>query len=276
MNTLILGGNGFIGSNIAKGLKRLGHNIQVIDYPEIDLSMNLTEFIDWCKVNKLKECDTLINCVGVNGAQESFSLLRHFFQLNGFSAMNVAHLIKQLGCTTFIHISSETVLGAGENIDEKRQMAPAHPYAFSKGIFEAYMMTDPIFDSIKSIALRLPIITGEDNSIESALDFIKQDFTSGGPVVLYGDGSHKRKFMSVDDAAGVVEICLQTSQNGFQILHSPGVILSMIEIYEHLCKEQDSRPEIIFKEPRTVSQISTLVSQTSEVFRDSNLSSIFK
>ena len=276
MKTLILGGNGFIGRNIAKGLQGLGHDIQVIDYPEIDLSMNLPEFTDWCKVNKLKKCDTLINCVGVNGAQKSFSQLRHFFQLNGFSAMNVAHLIKQLGCGTFIHVSSETVLGSGENIDEKSHMAPAHPYAFSKGIFEAYMITDPVFDGTKSIALRFPIITGEENSIESALDFIKKDFASGGPVVIYGNGSHKRKFMSVDDAAGVVEICLQTSQRGFQILHSPGMILSMNEIYEHLCKAQGVRPEIIFKEPKTDSQIATLISKTSEVFRDLNLSNIFK
>lgn len=276
MNTLILGGNGFIGRNIAKGLQAVGHDVEVIDYPEIDLTVKLTEFTDWCKVSKLKKCDTLINCAGVNGAQKSFSQLRYFFQLNGFSAMNVAHLIKQLGCATFIHVSSETVLGSGENIDEKSQMAPAHPYAFSKGIFEAYMMTDLVFEEINSIALRLPIITGEENSIDSALDFIKQDFVSGGPVVLYGNGSHKRKFMSVNDVAKVVEICSQTSQSGFQVLHSPGVILSMNEIYEQLCRVQRLRPKVIYKEPKTPSQIATLISQTSEVFRDLTLSDIFK
>lgn len=275
MNTLILGGNGFIGRNIAKGLQNIGHDVQVIDYPEIDLTMKLSDFTDWCKVNNLTKCDTLINCVGVNGAQKSYSQLRHFFQLNGFSAMNVVQLIKKLGCATFVHISSETVLGSGDNIDEKSHMAPAHPYAFSKGIFEAYMMTDPVFEEINSIALRLPIITGEDNSIDSAFDFIKQDFASGGPVVLYGNGSHRRKFMSVNDVAKVVEICSHTAQRGFQILHAPGVILSMNEIYEQLCRTQGVRPQKIYKEPKAQSQVATLVSQTSEVFGDLTLSNIF-
>lgn len=275
MRVLLLGGNGFIGRHVASGLRLNGHEIQMLDYPDIDLSVTLDEFTNWIVKRSFSPVDLLINCIGVNGAQESFSQSRHFFQLNGFSAIHLAKLITHLDCKKFIHISSETVLGSGEGIDEKTSMTPAHPYAFSKAIFEAYMMTDPVFDKITSIALRFPIIAGSENSIQSALDFIKEDFAEKRPVVLFGDGSHRRKFLSVEDTPRVIELCAAVSKTGFQVLHSPGVVLSMNEIYENLCKIHGSNPEIVFREPKTASQISTIISTTSEIFTDFDLSSIF-
>lgn len=274
MKILLLGSNGFIGRWIEAGLTTAGHDVTALDYPKIDLTVSPEVFSEWLDSYDLPATDVLINCVGINGAQQSFSELRHFFQLNGFAAIHIRNLIKRLGCETFIHISSETVLGSGEDIDESAAMAPAHPYAFSKGMFEAYMLADPVFDEIASVALRLPIITGTENSIASALDFIKEDFAKGGPVLLFGDGSHRRKFLAVSDVANVVDTCINHCGAGFQVLHAPGIVLSMMDIYEQLCSMHGQRPELVFRAPKTESQVSTIISRTSDIFADCHLSGV--
>lgn len=276
MKFLILGHKGFIGSAIKSALEaKAGVEIvSGIDYDEFDV-LSDSAVTRLSNLIRPYEFDIVINCIGRNGAGDALRNPDLFYRINGVSALTFMELSYKLRWNRFIHISSETVYGFGEDIPEDAPLRPAHPYAFSKAIFDILMLNSwGGLPGVHSI-LRLPIVVGPNSPTKSAYDFIREDVQGGGLVRILGNGAHRRKFIQVVDVAKLVWlVALSDHVQGVKVFNSPGHVFSMLNLAEHLARGRKLPLEFAFSAPSEPSQTSTIVSKTSDIFANMELSDI--
>ena len=146
MNILIIGSEGFIGSNLNRNFQAKGNSITALDIIE-----KKTDNIDYFNITHttlreiftLKQYDIAIFCAGNANVQKSFSAIDYDFLSNTKFVHDILFHIKdyQKNCK-FLHISSAAVYGNPTQIPiaEHAPKKPISPYGFHK--YQAEFFSD--------------------------------------------------------------------------------------------------------------------------------------
>lgn len=219
---LVLGGLGFIGSNLAKRLVEIGDDVTIYDNLDPNSGGNIHNidefksnvtlcFDDILDLKKLREkiidSDIIYNCAA--STSHPFSMKEPLLDLdvNSKAVLNILNIIKKCNHNVkFIHLGTSTQLGKllYSPADESHAEFPTDVYSANKSVSEKYVLIYANAFGIDCSVFRLPNIFGPRASIHSP-DFTFNNFFIGlalqnKPITIYGKGDQKRNLLYVDDA----------------------------------------------------------------------------
>jgi len=226
MKCLVIGGAGFIGSNLVDRLTHDGHKVQVWDNlitgkkddvnPRAHfINCDITGNYDARKVlmSEFKP-DVVFHLAAMARVQPSIENPIEFNNVNVNGLLNVLNLCVESGVKRFIFSSSSSVYGDAKQVPttEECKLNPISPYALQKLIGEQYCKLYSKLYGLDTVCLRYFNVYGERQTLDGAYCLVMGIFArqrlNSEPMTINGNGEQRRDFTYVGD---VVEANIKTS-----------------------------------------------------------------
>ncbi len=213
---LIVGGNGYIGSEISEILSRIGCKYKIFDNFSGSNPLNIllvngnAEFI-WGDVRRKEDLEKAID--GVDTIIHLAAKLpstpgildeadRSVEDVNYFGTINVLEIARKYDLRV-VFASTCNVYGVGRNLKENDDVKPLNPYSKSKLKAEKACMEYYDKYGLDVVVLRLASVYGYSLGMRFNLvvNYFVLRALAGQKLTVFGDGSNWRPFIHVHDAA---------------------------------------------------------------------------
>lgn len=224
MKALITGGAGFIGSNLAKRLVSLGHNVDVID----DLSAGHKEFVPTeCNLYvedfsnslilqriKSKAYDVVFHLAAIPRVSYSVEFPVETNDVNVNKTLALIDACRG-SVKRIVFASSSSVYGGADLLPTPTSYvkSPKSPYALQKSIIEDYLKMYYELYGLDSACLRFFNVFGPnqlgDSPYSTAVSAWLTAIYSGKSMRSDGDGTQSRDMCYVDNT---VDACIRSAE----------------------------------------------------------------
>lgn len=219
---LVTGGAGFIGSNLAEALLKLGAKVRVLDNLETGRKSNIEEFLlnpefefefvqgdirnpEDC-LKALDGIDAVSHQAALGSVPRSieFPLNTHAVNATGF--LNMIHACKEKNVKRFVYASSSSVYGDAKNSPKVEGIEGnlLSPYAVTKRLNEEYAKVYTRLHGMETIGLRYFNVFGpkqDPNGVyAAAIPKFVDKMIKGQEIIVNGDGEQTRDFTFVQNA----------------------------------------------------------------------------
>ena len=224
-SVLVTGGAGFIGSKIAYYLGELGIKVVVLDI--LDACSSIRN-LEGCKIRRFvqgdirdadavldlletEKIDTVLHFAAHTHVDASFGNSIEFTLHNTFGTHALLEACRVFGkIKRFVNVSTDEVYG--ESLKQKTESSlvqPTNPYAAAKAGAE-------LMARAYHMSFGLPVITTRGNNVYGPRQYPEKlvgkcfvRAARGLPLEIHGDGSARRSFVYIDDAARAFVTILQ-------------------------------------------------------------------
>ncbi|MFC7244645.1 dTDP-glucose 4,6-dehydratase [Catellatospora aurea] len=123
----------------------------------------------------------------------------------------------------FVHVSTDEVYGSTDtgSWTEDQPLAPRSPYAASKAGSDLLALAAFATHGLDVVVTRSSNTYGPYQYPEKIIPLFTTNLLDGLPVPLYGDGSHRREWLHVDDHCAGVDLALRHGRSG-EVYHLGG------------------------------------------------------
>jgi len=232
-NVVITGGAGFIGSNIAIALKKLGLHITIIDnfdeqaganyfnISDIEDKINIKELnIISDDISKdLKHADLIINCAAISSHSLSQKYPKENLEINTNAVLKILEFLKENNHNCkFMQIGTTTQYGPliFEPADESHREMPLDIYSANKSLAEKFCLIYQNSYGLDVICIRLSNTYGPRARVDSNLFTFNNYFIGLGlknePIKVFGSGEQLRNSIYIDDAVDAIIELIQTKK----------------------------------------------------------------
>jgi len=255
---VVTGGAGFIGSHIAKHLVNKNHHVTVVDNLSRGRLENLSKIIEQIEFKKidildfdsLKEiifnCDGIFHQAALTSVSESFIQKEKYRNVNVKGTENIFKLAKEFG-KKVVYASSSSIYGNTTTIpiQENFEKNPINPYGITK--LDDEKLAQKYHNlGVSIIGLRYFNVygVGQTNDYAGVITkFIDQINLNESPII-FGDGSHTRDFVSVEDIAKANLLSME-SKTEFSFLNiGTGISTSIKTLAEMMIELSGKKLEI--------------------------------
>ena len=200
MKSLVTGGEGFIGSNLVERLKRLGHDVVVVDNKnssndirDYELMKSLMEDVDF--VFHLAAESKIGTCIDNPVLAAS---------TNELGTCTLLQAARENGVSRFIYSSTSAAYGNNPFPNVETQPDDClNPYSVSKVNGEKWCKTYTDLYGLKTVILRYFNVYGPGQPTSGQYAPVMGIFTrqrdAGEPLTIVGDGEQRRDFIHVSD-----------------------------------------------------------------------------
>ncbi|MDF3028631.1 MAG: dTDP-glucose 4,6-dehydratase [Fluviicola sp.] len=217
---LITGGAGFIGSNLAEALLKIGASVIVLDNLETGLQSNVDRLSQYenCRFvngdicnpedyrHLLKDVDAISNQAALGSVPRSieFPFKNHHVNATGF--LTILHEAQLANVKRFVYASSSSVYGDSITSpkQEGQEGALLSPYAATKRLNEEYAQVYHQLYGMETVGLRYFNVFGpyqDPNGVyAAAIPKFLDKMLRGEEIVIHGDGEQSRDFTYVNNA----------------------------------------------------------------------------
>lgn len=270
MKHLVIGGAGFIGSNLANTLLKSGDSVTILDnlsrkgsqknlewlrslYPNIEfINADITRDIDVLN-NAIKSVDRVYHLAAQVAVTTSVVDPRHDFEINALGTFNVLEALRLFNPTaTLIFASTNKVYGGMEDvvlnesetrysyrdfsgISEKYPLDFHSPYGCSKGCGDQYVRDYARIYNLNTVVFRQSCIYGPRQfGVEDQgwVAWFIIALMTGKPITIYGDGKQVRDLLYVDDLVRAYQMAADNIQKTRgQVFNIGGGPANSISIY---------------------------------------------
>jgi len=198
---LVTGSSGYLGSSFIKSCA------EKYRISRFSLQSQRLEDIDF------QSLDAVLHCAGIVHKGHSASA-DEYRRINVEYPMHLAQLAKSNGVKQFVFISSVSVYGSTEYIDDTSVCKPSSMYGHSK--FEAEQRLLDLNDEELSVSiLRIPMVYGPQapgniKSITRLVTYL--------PIIPLGNISNKRSFISIQNLVYSIHQVLRQKKGGIFLL----------------------------------------------------------
>lgn len=217
MNTLVTGGAGFIGSNLADALVARGDHVVVFD----DLSTGFADHVpadadfqrgcveDLAAVRRaVAGVDVVFHHAASRAVSRSVEDPLGTDAANTHGTLNVLIAARDAGVRRVVLASSSSVYGGVAPVptSEDAPVAPKSPYAVSKLATEHYARVCWELYGLETVALRYFNVYGPrqrpDSAYAAVIPLFIEALARGVAPEIHGDGLQTRDFTYIDDVVG--------------------------------------------------------------------------
>lgn len=235
MNILITGGAGFIGRGLIRALHK-EHSVTILDS---FCNCNKKEFITFIKKNginnaeiidgeiksslsKINSADCVIHFAENTNVQDAIDHPQEIFDQNLASSLLLLEWCRRHKAH-FIYPSTAMVYDAPDFpglLSEQSRIKPANPYAACKFAVEQIALSYYYAYGLPVTILRLFNPYGPyQRAAEGAVSNMLARKKNHERIIIYGDGSQKRDFLFVDDAADAISKVIKNNKAHGQIFN---------------------------------------------------------
>ena len=220
---MITGGLGFIGSNLARQLVAAGADVLIVDALIADYGgnvFNISGIEDRVRINYVDVRDERVMDVLVRNREVIFNLAG---QVSHIDSMRDPHTDLDINCraqlsmleacrkynpaTKVVFAGTRQVYGRPDYlpVDERHLVRPADINGVNKAAGEYYHLLYNNVFGVRACSLRLTNVYGPRQLIkhnrQGFIGWFIRLAIEGREIQIYGDGSQRRDFVFVDDAA---------------------------------------------------------------------------
>lgn len=255
---LITGGLGFIGSNLARELVKLGCNVTIIDSLyhmgggnlfnikgiEDKIKLNFADMRDIAAVNQLvKDKDCIFNLAAQLSHVGSMENPVEDLEINCLGTLTLLEACRKYNCDTKI-IFSGTRSQYGKivytPVDEKHPINPADTNGISKHAAEQYHLLYYRTYGIKAASLRLTNTYGPrhlmKHSRQGFLNWFIRQAMDNEAIKIFGDGAQIRDFHYVDDVVMALLLAGGSKRSEGEVFNLGGEASSLINLARLIIK----------------------------------------
>jgi UDP-glucuronate 4-epimerase len=240
---LVTGAAGFLGSRVAESLLLRGERVRGLDNldptydPAVkrrnleevrrsgDLPLVEGDLRDPAAVRRaLEGCDAVVHLAARAGVRASLADPVGHADVNVRGTAVLLGEALAAGIRTFVAASSSSVYGNGSRrpfAEGDPPGAPLSPYAATKRAMELLCAERQRASGIDLCCLRFFTVYGPRQRPEMAIHAFARALLAGTPLPLFGDGTSRRDYTYVDDAASAALAALDRAR-GFSILNVAG------------------------------------------------------
>jgi nucleoside-diphosphate-sugar epimerase len=270
-NVLVTGGAGFIGSNLAEALLRIGHQVRILDNFSTGKRGNLVfdetypffEIIegDICDLNicqkAMEGMEYVFHEAALPSVQRSVEDPMTSNTVNAGGTLNLLIAARDSGVKRVIYAASSSAYGDTPTLPKSEAMVPnpLSPYALQKFIGEEYCRLFFQLYGLETISLRYFNIFGpkqDPNSLYSAVipRFIDA-LVSNRPPVIYGDGEQSRDFTYIDNVVQANLLAMNAKKTSGEVVNiACGKRVSLNQLLKILQDIIGSHISPLYEEPR--------------------------
>lgn len=234
MKILIIGGAGFVGTNLVRFcLRQVGAEITVLDSLEPKLRadkagllsvMNAIRFVPGSLLDEpllaelVAEQEIVFNCAAQSSHPLSIQEPLFDAEINCLGNVKLLEALRQRNRqAVVVYASSSTVIGraVGEVVDESHGEKPLDIYSANKGVAEKYYRIYHKVHDLKTVVLRFANLYGPYGKPFPEFGFVNYFIhvaRAGGAIQVFGEGSQIRNLLFVEDAAEAMWLAAQNSR----------------------------------------------------------------
>ena len=232
MKITILGGQGFIGSNLVNFFRYRGHEIQTLSKEDL-LDINIL-------INAFENSEVVINCIGSATVGYSYTNTEEAFASNVIVVGKVLEILRQYSFQNvkYINLSSAAVYGNPENlpVKESDETKPMSPYGYHKLMSELLLKEYHQCFGLKTLSLRIFSAYGNGQKKLLLWDLHQKIKNSNGKICLFGTGNETRDFIHVEDIAQQILLAISNASfkgEAVNVGNGVGVKISEIVDFYH-------------------------------------------
>lgn len=267
---IVTGGAGFIGSNLAEELARLGNHVIIIDNLSTGNQENIQSIIKAGRVDFIEGSITDLSLL-----QKSFSGVDYAFHqaalpsvprsiedpeatdtVNITGTLNVLIAARDNAVKKLVYASSSSVYGDTPTLPKTEDMIPnpLSPYAVTKLTGEYYCQVFTKIYNLKTVCLRYFNVYGprqDPNSAYAAvIPLFINNVLSGKSPVIFGDGEQTRDFTFVKDVVAANIQAAESDVTGvFNLGNSQRVTINeLTKLIRNIANRSDVKP--VYDKPR--------------------------
>lgn len=263
-NVVIAGARGFIGRTLTDALEGKAQ-VLALDLPELNITSkeSLAAALPDLRAFAAAGPTVLINAAGLMDAALSRREPDRFYAVNGTAAGHLKGWAREAGVAGFLHLSSETVFGAGaEPFADDAPRVPQHPYGVSKLVAEL-VLADDAEQAPPVVGLRLPVIVGTGQAIGNPISMFCDEALKTHTITLFNGGTHRRKFLHVNDVIGqILAVLTEPMKPGYICYNVGGTPASMREVADTVAARVGG---VTIKDQESKNQAFTLLSTSDRV-----------
>ena len=207
----VIGGSGFVGTNLCRQLA-----LKQQDFEIIDLKMS-NQFPEKCKIADVRDAETLRNTITgdvvVNLAAVHRDDVRdksEYQHTNVDGAENVALVCDEKGIKKIVFTSTVAVYGFAEpGTDESGAINPFNEYGRTKFEAEEKLRAWHVNGDNSLIVVRPTVIFGEGNR-GNVFNLLNQ--IASGKFLMVGKGENKKSMAYIGNIVAFLEACISTEQ----------------------------------------------------------------
>ena len=255
IKTLILGGAGFIGSNLAEYLTDHHHKVCVFDRQGVQIEnlrkkgirIECGDFRDPSIYRSLlHEHDNIIDLVGLSGAVNSIQQLHKYNELNITSQLLFLESLASMSQPKrLVFASSRLVYGevSTNPVSEHCNAQPKDFYGIQKKTIEDFIRVFcNLKENLSAIVLRItnPYGLSVNDYMYAGYNFFNNTYRkikNCEPVKIFGKGSQLRDYIYVADLVEGIRHVIETAPNGFSLFNmGSGHGVSIISAIEEIAR----------------------------------------
>ncbi|OHD14644.1 MAG: hypothetical protein A2Y41_05915 [Spirochaetes bacterium GWB1_36_13] len=256
MKILILGGAGFIGSNIAKLFVEQDYKVTIIDgilkntggnkinLKAIEKKINFIpkRIEEICNLEEILDShDLIIDCMAWTSHKAALENPLYDIELNIASHVYYLNKIKSDAKTKIIYLGSRGQYGnpSVKEITEETYMVPEDVQGINKLAAEQYFRLYAKLKNLNIASIRFPNCFGENQPYQSddigLIGGFVRDLFQNKKIEVYGD-ARKRYIVYVKDLAKLLINIAKTDIKGFQAFNFSGYQITIEELVVNLIK----------------------------------------
>lgn len=229
IKVVVIGGAGFIGSQVADALAERGFDVHIIDNLSGGKKENINpkatlHIADICKIDSLKPiikgATYVFHLAALPRVQYSIEHPAETHEVNVTGTANVLIASKEGGVQRVIYSASSSAYGDQKTMPLVETMTPAprSPYGLHKYIGEQYCRVWSEVYGIETVSLRYFNVYGPrlnpDGAYALAIGKFLKQRKERKPLTIWGDGSQTRDFTHVRDVVRANLLAMESIKVG--------------------------------------------------------------
>lgn len=241
MKISIIGGSGFVGTNLCRALLQREVNFEIIDLKNSQQFPERTKIGDVRSIDDMKNLitgDLVINLAAVH--RDDVKDSTQYYATNVQGMANIISVCEQKDIQKIIFTSTVAVYGFAEaETGESGLIQPFNDYGKSKYEAEELLRIWQNKTHNQLIIIRPTVIFGEGNR-GNVYNLFKQ--IASGYFIMVGAGTNKKSMAYIGNVVAFLEHCISTDiQYGlYNYIDTPD--LTMSELTKQVYKTLDARP----------------------------------
>jgi dTDP-glucose 4,6-dehydratase len=252
---LVTGGAGFIGSTFIRFV--LGHdpsarvtNLDRLTYAGVQATVDELDadprhsFVrgDIADADLVEELmpghDAVVNFAAESHVDRSIQGPAPFLHSNVVGAGVLLDAARRHDVGRFVQVSTDEVYGSIESgaASEDAPLRPSSPYSASKAAADLLVGSYVATFGYRPIVTRCTNNFGPYQLPEKAIPLFITNLLDGRPIPLYGDGSHQRDWLHVDDHCRAIALLLERGTPGEVYNIGADVHLTNADVARRVCR----------------------------------------